>query len=164
MPYFRDRWPITRISFAIRQILETAVTILPTTNPVELVFYGSVSHKLYYTTRELVESSEISDIGASFDFYKAALWQINMDGSEERMLWQTEDQAFAQVSELPNGDILLVRVENDRPLYEALQNGTATMADTGQFAPQRHIVRFTGNGRELQSVVENGGQPEITHK
>jgi hypothetical protein len=138
---------------------ETAVNIIPTSNPVELVFYGPVSHKLYYTTREETESFSMDDIGEYFRFYKSGLWQINTDGSEENMVWQAEDQAFAQVSELGNGDIFFVRVENDRPLYEALQEGTATLDTIDQFAPQRHIVRLVGG--EPQPMIENAGQPEL---
>jgi hypothetical protein len=139
---------------------ETAVTIIPTQNPVELLFYGSHSGKLYYTTREFVENAEISDLGAYFNFFKSALWQINQDGSEETLLWQGEDQAYAQVSETANGDLLFVVVENDRPLYEALQNGSVTMDEMGEFAPQRHIMRLTF-GSEPETVLSNAGQPEI---
>jgi hypothetical protein len=138
---------------------ETAVTIVPTSNPVELLFYGSQSGKLYYTTREFVESAEITAIGAYFHFFKSGLWQINQDGSEETLLWQGEDQGYAQVSETADGDILFVLVENDRPLYEALQNGSATMDEMGEYAPQRHIIRLTVDG-ELRTGVNNAGQPE----
>jgi hypothetical protein len=139
---------------------ETTVTIIPTSNPVELLFYGSQSGKLYYTTREFVESAEIPDIGAYFHFFKSGLWQINQDGSEETLLWQGEDQGYAQISETTDGDILFVLVENDRPLYKALQNGSATMDEMGEFAPQRHIIRLTAGG-ESQTAVSNAGQPEI---
>ena len=40
-----------------------AVEIIPTSQPVELVFYGPVSGRLYYTVRELVERAEVSDRG-----------------------------------------------------------------------------------------------------
>lgn len=139
---------------------ETAVAILPTQNPVELLFYGSQSDRLYYTTREFVENAEIPDLGAYFNFFKSALWQINRDGSGETLLWQGEDQAYAQVSETANGDLIFVLIENDRPLYEALQNGSATMDEMGEFAPQRHIMRLSVGG-EPQMVLRNAGQPAI---
>jgi hypothetical protein len=126
-----------------------------------LVFYGPISHKLYYTTRELVESAELGDLNEYFNFFKSALWQVDVDGSEEMMLWQAEDQAFAQVIEAANGDVVFVRVENDRPLYEALQNGSATTDNIDEFAPQRHIVRLVPSG-ELQPMVANAGQPQLT--
>ena len=115
---------------------------------------------MYYTTRELVESAEIPDLGAYFHFFKSGLWQINQDGSEETLLWQGEDQGYAQVSETADGDVLFVLVENDRPLYQAFQDGTATMDEMGEFAPQRHIMRLTIDG-EPQTVISNAGQPEI---
>lgn len=139
---------------------ETAVTTIPTSNPVELVYYGDHTHKLYYTTREFIENKEIPDLGAYFQFYRATLWQINNDGSDEALLWQAGDQAYAQVSEVANGDILFVLVESDRPLYEALQEGTATMDDMGEFAPQRHIMRLSSGG-EPQLLISNAGQPEV---
>jgi hypothetical protein len=52
-------------------------------------------------------------------------------------------------------------VENDRPLYEALQNGTATLDNIDEFAPQRHIVRLVAGG-EPQPMVVNAGQPQLT--
>jgi hypothetical protein len=140
---------------------ETAVTIIPTSNPVEMLFYGNVSQKLYYTTREFVGRSDLPDLGAYFQFYKAALWQINSDGGNETLLWQSKDQAYAQVSELTNGDVLFVSVETDHPLYEALQNSTATMDDMGEFEPQRHIMRLA-SGSEPQPVIRNAGQPKVT--
>jgi hypothetical protein len=140
---------------------ETAVTLIPTTNPVELVFFGPINHKLYYTTRELLESGEISDMGEYFNFFKSGLWQINVDGSNETRLWQADDHAFAQVTQAANGDVVFVRVENDRPLYEALQNGSATTDNIDEFAPQRHIVRLVPSG-ELQPMVANAGQPQLT--
>lgn len=139
---------------------ETAVTVIATQNSVELLFLGSQSGKLYFTTREFVESVDIPDMGAYFQFFKPALWQINQDGSGETLLWQSDDQAYAQVSETANGDLLFVLIENDRPLYTAFQNGSATRDNMGEYAPQRHIMHLVIGG-EPQMVIRNAGQPEI---
>lgn len=141
---------------------ETAVDIIPTSNPVELVFVGPVSGKLYYTTREFVDDAEIADVSAYFNYFKSALWQINSDGSDEKLLWSSDDQAYAQLTELKNGDILFVLVENDRPLYDALLNGEASLDEMGQYAPQRHVIRLAASGGEPQMMIRNAGQPELT--
>lgn len=136
------------------------VEIIPTSQPVELVFYGSVSGRLYYTVRELVERAELPDQGLYFSFFRAALWTIHSDGTGETLLWQAEDQAFASVAERPDGHILFTRVENDRPLYEAAQD--ATITDLDAYAPQRHIVQVPPTGGEPIVLIEDAGQPELT--
>lgn len=139
---------------------ETAVTIIPTSNPVELVFVGGNSGKLYYTTRIFDDRTEIAELGAYFNYFSAGLWQINADGSGEMLLWESDDQAYANVTELPSGDILFVLVENDRALHEALLEGAATMEEMGQYAPQRHIVRKSTDGTP-QILINSAGQPTL---
>jgi len=139
-----------------------AVAIIPTSQPVELVFYGPVSGRLYYTTRELVERAVLGDPGYEqyFPFFRSALWTINPDGAGEALLWQAEDHAFARVTERPDGSILFTRVENERRLYEAAQD--ATITDLSPYTPQRHIVQVPATGGEPVVVIENAGQPELT--
>jgi lipoprotein-anchoring transpeptidase ErfK/SrfK len=137
-----------------------AVEIIPTSQPVELVFYGPVSGRLYYTAREVVERAELTDLGLSLPFYRSALWTINPDGTGEALLWQAEDHAFARVTERPDGTILFTRVENERLLYEAAQD--ATITDLSPYAPQRHIVQVPATGGEPAVVIANAGQPELS--
>jgi len=136
-----------------------AVEIIPTSQPVELVFYGPVSGRLYYTVRELVERAEVPDRGLYFSFFRSELRTIGVDGTGEALLWEAEDQAFASVTERPDGSILFTRVENDRPLYEAVQD--ATITDPSAYAPQRHIVQVPATGGEPAAVIESAGQPEL---
>lgn len=139
----------------------TEVTVIPTSQPVELVFYGVISNRLYYTTRELVEQSEVPDQGLYFSFFKAGLWTILPDGSNETELWQSEDQAYANVTERASGNILFTLVENDRPLYEAAQDPAIT--DLTSYMPQRHIVEIPANGGQPAVIIENAGQPELSN-
>jgi hypothetical protein len=136
-----------------------AVAMIPTSQPVELVFFGPVSGRLYYTTRQLVERATAPDrdYGLEFAFYRAALWTMNPDGTGEKLLWQAEDQAFARLAERPDGSILFTRVENDRELYEAAQD--ATITNLSPYMPQRHIVQLPATGGELVVVIANAGQP-----
>jgi hypothetical protein len=138
------------------------VAIIPTSQPVELVFYGPVSGRLYYTVRELVERAVLGDPGYEqyFPFYRSALWTMNPDGTDEALLWQAEDQAFARVTERPDGTILFTRVENERLLYETAQD--ATITDLSPYAPQRHIVQVPATGGEPAVVIANAGQPELS--
>jgi hypothetical protein len=137
-----------------------AVETIATSEPVELVFYGQASGRLYYTVRQLSERVEITDRGLFFAFYHSALWAINPDGSGETMLYQAEDQAFASVSERPDGSILFTRVENDRPLYEAAQD--ATITDLSPYSPQRHIMQIAPAGGEPTVLIEDAGQPAVS--
>jgi hypothetical protein len=139
-----------------------AVEIIPTSQPVELVFYGPVSGRLYYTTRELVERAVLGDPGYEqyFPFYRSALWTINADGTGETLLWQAEDHAFARLTERPDGRILFTRVENERELYQAAQD--ANITDLAPYAPQRHIVQMPAIGGEPAVVIANAGQPSTT--
>ena len=63
-------------------------------------------------------------------------------------------------SETGNGDLIFALVENDRPLYDALQNGLTTLDEMGKFAPQTHIMHLTA-GSAPQPVITNAGQPEL---
>ncbi|MCI0396000.1 MAG: hypothetical protein L0332_28250 [Chloroflexi bacterium] len=136
------------------------IETLATSQPVELLFYGPVSGRLYYTARQLLEQAEVTDQGLYFAFFESALWTINPDGTGEALLWQSADQAFARLTERPDGAILFTRVENDRPLYEAAQDPAIT--DLSAYSPQRHIVQIPPAGGEPVVVIENAGQPALS--
>lgn len=143
---------------------KTAVTPIPTSQPAELVFYGSVSDTLYYTTLTTVETHSDLPSGDNFSFNTVSLWQLNLDGSSETMRWQSDDHAIAQLSELANGEPIFVRIENDRDLYEKLlEDTTQTASDLPAFLPRRHIYRLAANGT-LQPLIDDAGNPEPTHK
>jgi hypothetical protein len=166
----RDRWyavsgPYWSEDPADHQIVtgtpdSTEIQTIATSQPVELLFFGQTSGRLYYTVRQLVERAELTDRGLFFNFYNSALWTINVDGTAETMLYQAEDQAFASVTEQPDGSILFTRVENDRPLYEAAQD--ATLTDLSAYAPKRHIVQIGAAGGEPVVVIEDAGQPAVS--
>lgn len=138
------------------------VTTVPTSHPVELVFYGAVSGSLYYTTWELVDRAEVLDRGMYFGFYEAGLWRINEDGSGETLLWQGEDDlAYAQVSETGDGRVLFVQVASDQPLYEAAQDHNKSDAELAALLPQRHIRQIPAAGGDPQVVLSNAGLPTL---
>jgi hypothetical protein len=133
-----------------------AVEMIPTSQPIELVFYGPVSGRLYYTAREVMEWAVLPDQGLYFPFYRSALWTMNPDGTGETLLWQAEGHAFAGVTERPDGSLLFTRVENERALYQAAQDTTIT--DLAPYAPQRHIMQIPATGGEPVVVIANAGQ------
>ncbi len=97
-----------------------------------------------------------------FAFYQAALWRIQPDGSGEEQLWLDEaDHAYAQVAETAVGDILFVRVENERPLYNAGQLSSLTNEQLEAYYPQRHIVQIAAISGEQTTILSNAGQPTV---
>ena len=140
----------------------TEVTLIPTSAAVELLFLGRVSGTLYYTERTALGREEMRERNLFFAFYQAALWRIQPDGSGEEQLWLDEaDHAYAQVAETAVGDILFVRVENERPLYNAGQLSSLTNEQLEAYYPQRHIVQIAAISGEQTTILSNAGQPTV---
>lgn len=139
----------------------TAVTIIPITHPVEMVFVGQHTGSLYYTSRQQTAEHALTDgSGLSFRFYDTTLWRLNADGSGETAVTQAADHAFAHVQELADGSLLFVRIENDNPLYEAIQGGLPT-GQWSDYYPQRHIVWLMPGSSDRIPFVDNAGSPAV---
>ncbi len=132
---------------------DTSYEVIETSAPVEMVFVGSQSGRLYYTTREQIDQKDLSDqvewnksVPLSnytyFNFYHTQLWTILPDGSSERLLWESDDHSYSQVTETKIGDILFVFVENDSDLYESMASG-APEEEWLERLPRTHIMRLT---------------------
>lgn len=136
------------------------VEMINTSEPVELLFYGQASGRLYYTARQLVERIESNVQGFKFSFYDSSLWTINQDGTGDALLWQAADHGFTRLTELPGDYILFTRVENDRALQQASEDFTIT--DLQPYIPQTHIVQLALAGGPPRMVVQNAGQPALS--
>jgi hypothetical protein len=135
----------------------TTYEVIDTAVPVEMVFEGLQSGRLYYTSRELLEHKDLSEqikwdksVVPYFNFYHTQLWTILSDGTDERLLWESDDHSFSRVTETMDGDVLFVLVENDVDLYEVIASG-APEEEWIEHLPHAHIVRF--------SLISN--EPEI---
>lgn len=132
---------------------DTVVTVIPTSNPIEMVFSGNQSGSLYLTSRVLLNAAEPS--GMDFRFYETTLWQLDADGGGETAVYQAQDQAIARVQEAADGILLFVRIENDAPLYAALEAGVPA-ARLPDYAPKRHIVALNAAGELLYLLPDAG--------
>jgi hypothetical protein len=136
---------------------DTAVTTIPTTNPVEMLFVGEQSGQLYVTSRVLIGEDETDNtMGGTFRFYETTLWQLASDGGEETAVYQAEDHAVAKVQEAPDGTLLFVRVENDIALAEAVK-ADIPQERWADYMPKRHIVALDEAGELLYLVPDAGG-------
>lgn len=140
---------------------ETAVTIIPTDDPVEMAFMGEQSGQLYFTTRTLLREEVIDNgMGGGFRFYETTLWQMDTETGLTTAVYQAEDHAFAQVQEAADGTLLFVRIENDVPLMEATEAGM-TEDQRPDYLPKRHIVTLDEAG-ELLYLVPDAGSTAVT--
>lgn len=135
---------------------ETTIENIPTSRPVELVFSGR-SGALYYTSRIRTDQVSLNEgAGPNFNFYETTLWQMDVDGANETALYVAADLALAHVQEAKDGALLFVRIENDRPLLEAVQSGVP-QAQWPEYYPQRHIMLLRQDGAEPLQLVDNAG-------
>ena len=127
---------------------ETSYEMIDTAVPVELVFVGQFSGRLYYTSRVETDAKYLADLEKSrlvasyFNFYHTQLWTIQPDGSDERLLWESDDHAFVRVTETPDGDIFFLLIENDDALYEAIVAGVPEDALPDYF-PHVNLMRLS---------------------
>lgn len=136
------------------EVIETAV-------PVEMVFVGLESGRLYYTSRELLEHKDLSkqikwdkSVAPYFNFYHTQLWTILPDGSDERLLWESDDHSFSRVTETMEGDVLFVLIENDVELYETIAGGTPEEEWIAHL-PHTHIMHLSLKSNEPEICLED---------
>ena len=140
----------------------TEITVIPTSAKVELLFVGQTSGSLYYTERNPLGRESYDERGLYFAYYESALWRIQPDGTgEERLLFGEDVQAYAQVEETIDGDLIFVLVENERPLAEAAQFVEGNPDTLQAYYPQRHIMQLSANGGEPTMILSNAGQPAL---
>lgn len=136
---------------------DTAVTTIPTSNPVEMLFIGNQSGNVYVTSRVLIgEDGADNTMGGTYRFYETTLWQVDAESGEETAVYQAEDHAVAKVQEAPDGTLLFVRVENDIPLADAVKAGIP-QERWPDYMPKRHIVALDEAGELLYLVPDAGG-------
>ncbi|MCA9917616.1 MAG: PD40 domain-containing protein [Anaerolineales bacterium] len=140
----------------------TEITVISTSAKVELVFVGQSSGSLYYTERNPLGRESDDSRGLYFAYYESALWQIQPDGSgEEQLLFGEDVQAYAQVQETTDGDLIFVLVENERPLAEAAQFVAGNPDTLQAYYPQRHIMQLPASGGDPIMILSNAGQPAL---
>ena len=140
----------------------TAITVIPTSAQVELVFVGQQSGAIYYTERNPLGRESNDSRGLYFAYFESAIWRIQPDGSgEERLLFGEDVQAYAQVEETADGDLIFVLVENERPLAEAAQFIEGNPDALQAYYPQRHIMQLPASGGEPIMILSNAGQPTL---
>lgn len=140
---------------------DTAVTTIPTSNPVEMAFIGNQSGSVYVTSRVLIgEDDTDNTMGGTFRFYETTLWQVDAESGEETAVHQADDHAVAKVQEAPDGTLLFVRIENDIPLAEAVKAGVL-QERWPTYMPKRHIVAL-GEAGEILYLVPDAGSPAVT--
>lgn len=139
---------------ATYEYMDTAV-------PVDMVFVGAYSGRIYYTSREELDFKNIEDqIGSGgsvapfFNFYHTQLWTMEADGSNERLLWEGEYHSFSRITEMPDGSLLFVLIENDEPLYEAIVAGVPE-EEWVDYYPHAHIMRLTPENKEPEIWLED---------
>jgi hypothetical protein len=136
------------------EVIETAV-------PIEMVFVGSQSGRLYYTARERLDHKDLSDqvnwnqsVEPYFNFYHTQLWTILPDGTDERLLWESDDHSISRVTETMEGDVLFVLVENDVGLYEAMVSGPPE-EEWIEHLPHTHIMHLSLSSNEPEIWLED---------
>lgn len=139
----------------------TAYEVIKTAVPVEMVFVGSQSGRLYYTARELLDHKDLSEqikwnrsVPPYFNFYHTQLWTILPDGTGERLLWESTDHSYSRVAETMHGDILFVLIENDVDLYEIIASG-APEEEWLEHLPRTYIMRLSSNSPEPELWLED---------
>lgn len=139
----------------------TTYEVIDTAVPVEMVFVGLQSGRLYYTSRELLAHKDLSEqikwnksIEPYFNFYHTQLWTILPDGTDERLLWESDDHSFSRVTETMDGAVLFVLIENDVELYEAIAGG-APEEEWMEHLPHTHIMRLSLNSNVPEIWLED---------
>lgn len=140
---------------------ELGVEVVETAVSVEMVFVGKYSGRLYYTSREQTDRIDISHISQNsfesppyFHFYRSQLWTIQPDGSDERLLWESDDHSYSRFTETPDGDLLFVLIENDVARFEALTSDVPE-AEWPDHFPHTHIMRLSPNALEPEIYIED---------
>jgi hypothetical protein len=137
------------------------------------VFYGPVSDRLYYTTRQLqqwVHLTEEQFFGLDpavqerfvstphFPIYQTTLFATTTaDWQQAQIVWQGDAYGIGNVTEAANGDLLFVRVDNGQALYETLQ-ADPTLAEMQDTWPKPQIIRLPADGDAPQILLDNAGQ------
>jgi hypothetical protein len=137
------------------------------------VFYGPVSDRLHYTTRQLqqwVHLTEEQFFGLDpavqerfvstphFPIYQTTLFATTTaDWQQAQIVWQGDAYGIGNVTEAANGDLLFVRVDNGQALYETLQ-ADPTLAEMQDTWPKPQIIRLPADGDAPQILLDNAGQ------
>jgi hypothetical protein len=136
------------------EVIETAV-------PVEMLFVAPQSGRIYYTARERIDQKDLSaqvngssSVSPYFNFYHTQLWTIQSDGSDERLLWESDDHSYSRVSETMQGDVLFVLIENDVDLYETMASG-APEEEWLEQLPGTHIMHLSVASPEPEIWLED---------
>ena len=145
------------------EVVETpALSAAEVSVPVDMVFWGKYSGRIYYTSRVQTDSKDVTgDVPINwqsppyFHFYHTQLWTIQPDGSDERLLWESsDDHSYSRITETPDGDLLFVQIENDVARYEAMIGGVPE-AEWREHFPHTHIMRLSPNASEPEIFIEN---------
>ncbi|MEZ4865972.1 MAG: hypothetical protein R3C14_31950 [Caldilineaceae bacterium] len=158
-------------AFALHRISGATLTVgMPVTGTVQLsgLFFGPTSGHLYYTTRELLASTAISDeryldlmsgpMVIPFDFYRTSLFVIeNATVTQAKPLLQTDAYALANLTETASGDLLFVRIDNGRAYYAAMQAGEP-LDSVMRMRPKTQIMRLPSAGGAPEVLIDNAGQ------
>ena len=149
---------IGRVDGVAYEVVETpALSAAEVSVPVDMVFVGQVSGRIYYTSRVQTDSKDLTgDVPINwqsppyFHFYHTQLWTIQPDGSDARLLWESsDDHSYSRITETPEGDLLFVLIENDVARYEAMIGGVPEEEWREHF-PHTHIMRLSQNASELE--------------
>lgn len=136
-------------------------------------FYGPVSGRLYYTTRQLQQwvhlteeqfaavDMTVQDLFVStphFPIYQTTLFATTMtDWQQAQVVWQGDAYGIGSVTEAANGDLLFVRVDNGQALYAMLQRDP-TLAEVQNVWPKPQMIRIPMDGDAPQQLLDNAGQ------
>jgi dipeptidyl aminopeptidase/acylaminoacyl peptidase len=97
---------------------------------------------------------------------KSAIWQMNADGSQERLLLKREGYSFFQPRFTPDGrQIILLGVKNDQPAYRQTMlgrceaDGTQLIWLTNENEPGVQRVEQDSDGRLYYTQNFHGGEP-----
>lgn len=128
----------------------TDIVTLETSAPVHTINVGTMSGRIYYTSRQPIGNEEITmplppEWSSLFHFYHTQLWVMDADGANEQLLWESDVHSISRLIETPAGDILFVVVENDVALFEAI-TGDTPQNEWDRFAPQTYIMRLAQTG------------------
>ncbi len=137
------------------------------------VFYGPVSGRLYYTTRQLQQWVQLTEEQFSavdmtvqnlfvsiphFPIYQTTLFATTAtDWQQAQVVWQGNAYGVGSVTEAANGDLLFVQIDNGQALYETLQ-ANPTLADVQSAWPKPQIIRIPADGSAPQQLLDNAGQ------
>lgn len=124
---------------------ETTYVEIPTSTAVEILYVGPEDGRLYYTSRESIQTEDLSaqvgwPLGSQFHFFHTQLYSINPDGTDEILHWEGDDHSYSGITTDENGDLLFYLIENDTELLEAVQNGVPE-AEWPKYAPKAYLMR-----------------------